>query len=262
MTEKSTREIGNVSLPFAIALFGAPGLAIYLAVHYLVPEMVESGVPLVFAWTAAVVGPTVANAVFVLVYYFMTERPSFQQFLIRFRLERPGKKFFWLVPATVVAIVIGNELLAWTVPVLSSVDVLSPPAVVPEIFADVYESLDNGLANTTFMGEVVTPEKSWLIPFWIFFWMFLAVFGEEIVWRGYILPAHEAQYGRGAWIINAVLWNIPFHLYTMHNFFSDMPLYFLLPYLVYRQKNTWFGIAVHALLVSLALIILVPGLLR
>ena len=88
----------------------------------------------------------------------------------------------------------------------------------------------------------------------------LAVIGEEIVWRGYVLPGQEVQFGRYAWLINGLLWNLPFHLYTIHNVISDMPLFFILPFLVQLQKNTWLGIAIHAFLVSLALIILVPGL--
>lgn len=260
MNENQATGVRKVSLLFAFMLFGVPGAAIYLGVHYLVPTLIQNGVSLVFAWTFAVVGPTVANAVFVLTYYYFTERPSLQQFAIRFRLTRPDRRIWWLVPLTGLAIVAGNELLAWTVPLLASIDILAPPLIIPEIFANVYESLNQGMANTTFMGEVVTPQKLWLVPFWLFFWVFLAVCGEEIVWRGYIMPAHEAQFGQAAWIINALLWNLPFHLYTIHNAVSDLPLFFLLPFLVYKQKNTWFGIAVHALLVSLALFILIPGL--
>ncbi len=254
--------IRPISVPVTLALFGGPGILIYLAVHFAVPRWVAAGLPLVFAWTIAVVGPTVLNALLVLAAYFVTERPTYRGFLERFRLQRPDKKILWLVPLTAVGIVLLNELLAWTVPLLSQITILAPPALVPEIFANVYESLDLGLANTTFMGEPIILENAWLIPFWLFFWVFLAAVGEEIVWRGYILPAHEAQVGRWAWVINALLWNIPFHLYTMHNFFSDMPLYFLLPLLVFRQKNTWYGIAVHSLLISLALVIVIPGLMR
>ncbi len=243
---------------FAIALFGVPGVAIYLATYLAVPGMVDRGIPLVFAWTIAVVGPTLANAVFVLIYYSVTERPSWRQFVGRFRLYRPGWALAWLAPAAVVVIAIANDLLAWTVPILSSVDFLAPPEIVPEIFGDVYETLS--AEDSTFMGEIVTPDKWWLVPFWLFAWVFLAVVGEEIVWRGYVLPAHELQYGKWAWVINGTLWNVPFHLYTIHNFFSDMPLYFLLPLVVYWRKNTWYGITIHSLLVSLALIILVPGL--
>lgn len=254
----SPSPVQPVPLWLALLLFGVPGVVIYLAAHLLVPAMVDRGIPLVFAWTVAVVGPTLANAGFVLSYYYLTERPTFHQFVDRFRLHRPGPRLLWLAPLTVIVIVAANELLAWTVPILSGIDLLAPPEVVPEIFGDVYETL--GTEEATFMGEVVTPAKLWLIPFWLFFWVFLAVFGEEIVWRGYVLPAHELQYGWRAWVINGILWNVPFHLYTIHNFFSDMPLYFLLPLLVYWRKNTWYGIACHSLLVSIALVILVPGL--
>ncbi len=255
-------KIKPVSLWQALLIFGIPGIVIYLGVHYLVPIMVNNEVPLVFAWTLAVAGPTVINAVIVLTYYFSTQRPTIQQFVRRFRLNAPSRNIIWQVPLTAIAIVILTELLAWTVPYLSQVSMLAPPTIIPEIFANVFESLDGGLTTATFMGKEVSPEQWWLVPFWLFFWVTLAVVGEEIVWRGYILPGQEVLYGKYAWLVNGLLWNIPFHLYTLHNFFSDIPLYLLLPFVVYRTRNTWVGIGVHALLVSLALIILIPGLIQ
>jgi membrane protease YdiL (CAAX protease family) len=166
----------------------------------------------------------------------------------------------WLAPLTAIVIVAANEMLAWTVPLLDSIDLIAPPDVIPEIFGNAYETLGNG--DTTFMGEAVTPATVWLVPFCLIFWMLLAVVGEEMVWRGYVLSAHEIQYGWRAWVINGILWNVPFHLYTLHNLLSDMPLYFLLPALVFWRKDTWYGIARHSLLVSIALVILVPGLLQ
>lgn len=74
-------------------------------------------------------------------------------------------------------------------------------------------------------------------------------------------PGTRGAVRRLAWVINGALWNIPFHLYTAHNFFSDMPLYFLLPLLAFRLKNTWYAIGVHSMLVSIALVIYVAGLL-
>ncbi|MEM8535781.1 MAG: CPBP family intramembrane glutamic endopeptidase [Chloroflexota bacterium] len=253
--------VDPVPLWQALLIFGIPGIMIYLGVHYLVPIMVESGIPLVFAWTLAVVGPTVLNAIIILAYYCSTQKPTFQQFVRRFRLNAPSKNIIWQVPTMVVVIVILNELLSWTVPYLSQIPILTPPTIIPEIFTNVYESLDGGSNTNTFMGEDLTPDKWWLVPFWLFCWVTLAVIGEEIVWRGYVLPGQEVIYGNYAWLINGLLWNIPFHLYTMHNFFSDMPLYLLLPLVVYRTRNSWVGIGIHALLVSIALVILIPGLL-
>ena len=252
------KDIQPIAFWKQLLIFGLPGLTIYLSVHHLVLVMTQAGIDLIFSWTLAVVGPTFLNAVIILGIYFYTHRPSWSLFKRRFRLHKPKKAFIWQVPLTAVVIVILNELFVWTIPLLKNIPLLSPPELIPEIFSDVYETIKNS-ENTTFMGETVSPVKWWLLPFWIIFWVFIAVFGEEIVWRGFVLPRQEKNYGRWAWLINGLLWNIPFHLYTMHNFFSDMPLYLLLPFLVQKTQNSWFGIAVHALLVSLALILLIPG---
>lgn len=243
-----------------VLIFGLPGIVIDVSVHHLVPLMLEQGVSLAIAWTVAVVGPILLNAAVIVMYYVKSERPTWTQFITQFRLQRPAPQIIWQVPLMAIAIVISNELLAGTVPYLKRLPLFAPPSYTPEIFSDVYESLDQGLANTTFMGESLASDPWWLIPFWLIVWVTLAVLGEELVWRGYLLPRQEVRYGKYAWLVNGLLWNIPFHLYTAHNFFSDMPLYFLLPFMVQRVKNTWFGIALHSLLVSLALVILIPGL--
>lgn len=238
-----------------LLIFGIPGIAIYLGVHYMVPFMVEAGIDLVFSWTLAVVGPILLNAISVLGIYFYSHRPTWEQFMRRFRLQKLDTSIFWQVPITAAAIVLLNELFVWTIPLLKQIPLFSPPDLIPEIFSDVYEMIKRS-DNITFMGEKLSPEKWWLVPFWLVFWVFLAVVGEEIVWRGYLLPRQEKTYGKYAWLINGLLWNIPFHLYTLHNLFSDMPLYLLLPFIIQKTENTWVGIAIHALLVSLALVII------
>jgi len=260
MINQFEKPIKPVRLWQALLIFGVPGIAIYLGVHFLVPILVAGGMPLVFAWTLAVVGPTVLNAIVIVGLYFYNEKPTWTQFVKRFRLQKPSRHLIWQVPLAAIAIALLNDLFAWTVPYLSQLPWLEPPTIVPEIFADVYDTMRQDSGTITFMGETLSPAKVWLIPFWIFFWVTLAVLGEEIVWRGYVLPGQEVQFGRYAWLINGLLWNLPFRLYAIHNSISDMPLFFILPFLVQFKKNTWVGIAIHAFLVSLALIILIPGL--
>lgn len=255
---KDKKHIQQISFWKQLLIFGIPGIAIYLGVHYLVPALVQAGVDLIFSWTLAVVGPILLNATTVLGIYYYTQRPSWNEFIKRFRLHKPDASIFWQVPVAAVAIVVLNELFAWTIPFLKQIPFFSPPDLIPEIFSDVYKMMKSS-DNITFMGEQITPETWWLIPFWLFFWVFLAVAGEEIVWRGFLLPRQEKTYGKFAWLVNGLLWNIPFHLYTMHNLFSDMPLYLLLPFAVSKIKNTWVGIAIHALLVSLALLIIITA---
>ena len=243
----------------SLAIFGLPGLAIYFGTHELVPRLVQSGLPLIFSWTLCVVGPIVLNALIIVGWYVFQERPDWHEFRARFRLGPVRKSFLWSIPLTVFIILLLNQALAWTIPYLSNFPLTAPPAFIPELFSNAYESLGASGKARTFLGFPIEPSSWWLVPFWIFFWVFLAVVSEELVWRGYVLPRQELVYGKYAWLVNGFLWNVPFHLYTIHSFASDFPLYLILPFLSQNTKNNTVGILIHALLVSLALIILLSA---
>ena len=111
-------------------------------------------------------------------------------------------------------------------------------------------------------GIELAPKTWWVALYWLFFWVVLTVLSEEFVWRGYLLPLQEQAFGKWAWLLNGALWNIPFHLYTATAFFADMPFFLILPFLTQRLRNTWFAVSVHALLVSLAFVLILPGIFR
>lgn len=60
------QSVKPISVGFSLFVFGMPGVAIYAAVHLLVPALVEYGIPLIFVWSACVLIPTVANVIAVL----------------------------------------------------------------------------------------------------------------------------------------------------------------------------------------------------
>ena len=87
-----------------------------------------------------------------------------------------------------------------------------------------------------------------------FYLIYLPVFfffnycGEEVLWRGYILPRQEAAYGRLAWLINAIL-HCVFHLsFSLTALLFFLPFMLLMPYIAYKRKNTVLSIIVHFLL--------------
>ncbi len=247
-------------IPFwqSFLIFGIPGVLIYLAVHYLVPPLTKAGIPLIFAWTASVVIPTVGNAIFIVALYFRQENADWQTFKQRFRLNPLPRNYWWRLPVALIGMLLLNESLAWTIPILNKIPLFAPPPIVPELFQDPYETISLATANATFMGVPLEPANWWLIPFWLI-WVIGGVVGEELVWRGYLLPRQEVTYGKWAWLVNGLLWNFPFHWYTLSNCLADLPLYLILPFIVQRLKNTWFAIIVHAMLVALAYAIIIPG---
>ncbi|MFP4323970.1 MAG: type II CAAX prenyl endopeptidase Rce1 family protein [Anaerolineales bacterium] len=45
--------------------------------------------------------------------------------------------------------------------------------------------------------------------------LFGNIIGEELWWRGYILPIQERAFGKWAWLINGLLWIVVFHAFLM-----------------------------------------------
>ena len=251
------QSIKPIAIGLSLLIFGAPGLVIYVAVHLLAPVLIGQGVPLIFAWSACVLIPTIANAIAVLALYWHQEKPDWATFIRRFRLQKLPRKYRWRLPLWFVFILLCNEAMAWTIPLLSNLPMFTPADWAPEIFRDPYQVLASG--TPTFMAVPLVSKNWWLLPFWSL-WVVFGALGEELVWRGYLLPRHEATYGKWAWLVNGALWNVPFHLYTLSNVFSDMPFYLILPLITQRIKNTWFAIFIHAMMISMAYVIIAVGL--
>lgn len=97
---------------------------------------------------------------------------------------------------------------------------------------------------------------NYLLAGWMIIFLFLNIAGEELFWRGYMLPRLEVKYGGKAWLVNGILWSL-FHL----------PMYFLMPaiapgcimlaYVVQKRKNTSIGMIGHLALNSVDIIVLV-----
>jgi membrane protease YdiL (CAAX protease family) len=76
-------------------------------------------------------------------------------------------------------------------------------------------------------------------------WVFNSVLGEELLFRGFLLPRMNGAFGRGDWVANGVLfaayhlhipWLIPVNLLDM----------FIVSYPTKRYQSAWIGIAVHS----------------
>lgn len=76
---------------------------------------------------------------------------------------------------------------------------------------------------------------------------FFNIMGEELLWRGYLLPRQELSFGRYAWLANGFCWII-FHIpFGARIIFMVLPVFFALPWMAQRTGNTWPGVILHAL---------------
>lgn len=91
----------------------------------------------------------------------------------------------------------------------------------------------------------LTRETFWVVGVWLVYWP-INMLGEELVWRGVLLPRMEARFGARAWLLNAASWFL-FHLsFGPGNILVLIPTLAIVPLIVQRRRNVWLGVLLHA----------------
>lgn len=160
-----------------------------------------------------------------------------------------------------------RRLWLWLIPLV--ILTAAYEALVSGMLAGFWVSLFPFLAEPPgfFLGAVLAaPEaKSQLVGAWGFWGLFLvsAVFntflGEELLFRGLLLPRMAGVFGKWDWPVNGLLFGL-YHVHQPWGILSDAiegMLLFALPSRYFR--SSWFGIVAHSAQ-SIVLAILILGL--
>ena len=236
----------------SLLFFGGPGLAILIGLYVGVPIAVGFGIPLIIAWSVALWLPIVL--LLALVLYRFRRVPLRALFGQRFRFRRLQRQEWLVVLAAFVLIQALELLLSSSGAYVWDHSFVSTPSIVPALFDP---RSDIGQGFSTFFG-VPVEGNWWLIAFWLG-WLVINIGGEEVLWRGYALPLQERYFGRFAWIMNGLCWNLLVHAFMYWNFLTLLPISLAIPYLVQRYKNTWIGVYIHGAGNLLVLADLVPS---
>jgi membrane protease YdiL (CAAX protease family) len=104
-------------------------------------------------------------------------------------------------------------------------------------------------------------EGNWPVVIVFFVVLFFNVFGEELWWRGYILPRQELAFGRWTWLIHGTLWCLS-HAFKYWDYLTLLPFTLGLAYVSQRLRNNVPAIIAHYVLNGIAwlgLLVLVLG---
>jgi len=108
--------------------------------------------------------------------------------------------------------------------------------------------------------EVLGPGRYWILLAWLPFWL-LNIMGEEILWRGVMLPRMETALGRWAWLHHGLGWTM-FHVaFGWQLLLVMLPILFLLPWIVQKRGNTWIAVVIHAVVNGPAFVLIALGML-
>ena len=124
-------------------------------------------------------------------------------------------------------------------PLLESVRFFKPSPFYVQFFAH--------FGPTDFMGIPLV--RAWWIPVYYAVTMFvLNIGGEELWWRGYVLPRQELAFGKMTWAVHGIFWSA-FHLFMQPTLWETVRMAIsgvALAYVAQRTKNTLPGIVGHS----------------
>ena len=230
-----TEKIKSIPLWKSILLFGIPAVVLILTTQYVMPWLTElTGIPIILSWFIAG-GLLVFMPLFfaALIASRLEGHPlTYSALRSRLRLNPMTKKDWQWTGIGLLLIFLCSGLLMGIANLLSKATGWFAPLSTETPFLHSFHGLEQG--------------QYWFLLIWLIFFFFNIV-GEELIWRGYILPRQEIRHGKLAWLINGICWTI-FHLaFGFDLLILLLPILFILPYVVQKRKNTWIGILIHAI---------------
>ncbi|MFP4369911.1 MAG: CPBP family intramembrane glutamic endopeptidase [Bacteroidota bacterium] len=222
--ENGLKKIGFL---YSMAIYAGAALLLYIQTHFTIPYLSKTtGIETVIFWFI-IGGLGVFLPLIITAYLILRSeglKPGINLCKERLRFRKLSRKD--------ILIIIAGFILAAA---LSGVSV--------EILNALIGEFDHTPSFMKF--EPLGPGRYWILFVWIPYWI-LNIMGEELLWRGVMLPRQEAVFGKYAWLLHGIGWGI-FHLaFGWQMIVTLLPLLFILPYITQKIKNSWAGVIMHA----------------
>ena len=226
----------------ALLYFGLPALLFRLSLYAALPALLRLGLA---PFHAFVVSFTVPAALLFALAFALCKRDgyalSWSALKTRLRLQlMTGADWLWVIGGVVVYTTLGG--LSFTAQLLIS----AFPAIAPPDFWPPWltpgTTFDLG-AWATYIGAPLLGNWRAAVLFGVM--LFFNIFGEELWWRGYILPRQEQAHGRWAWVMNGLLWWLWHLAFYPWQVFALLPICLIIPFVAHRRQNTWPAIIIH-----------------
>jgi len=249
MAESAAR-LKPIGVLGSLLYFGIPCGVASLSILGLLPWMIRHGYSVVFTFFLTFGLPLLLLLVAALLFYRFEGRPwTWVAFRDRMRLQRPtGRIWLWTLVLVLVQ-ELGGVVVEPVARLFAGIHFYDPPAE--------FITVMTGLRDGTFGGMAM--HGRWdLLLLMVFTLTILNIGGEELWWRGIILPRQELYFGVWAWLVNGILWDL-FHFFY-HTNGASIVSYLLatvpIAFVAQKTRSTWPGIIAHLIANSAAVTVL------
>lgn len=248
MSQLSENKTDNVKLkPMnwweSILWFGFWAVVLIISTYLFMPSLTDSGLSDFEKFFLVMTIPLALMFITAIVVYWRESNFFLKGILMRFRMMKFTKNdLIWGIGTFIAAMlgmgifsVLGTEIIsAGIIPIPKNLPLLlDPNAVINE------ESL-----NRLVGGQIA---GNWKVLILYFIMLFFNIAGEELLWRGYILPRQELSFGNKTWFVHGIMWALV-HSFKWWDIISLLPVCLLISYVAQKRKSIWPGFIAHYLI--------------
>ena len=239
----------------SLIIFAIPTLIVFIAFHLGIPVLEKAGLS---SFEALVVTFTVPTALmFVASLVALIYEQSITTFdelrvALRTRMRFPkltAKSVLYGVVAFLLLVFLGG-IAGGISRLLVFADLVPLPESAP-LLVDPRTPV-NAESISAFVGGQIVGNWGVIILFAI--QIFFNIVGEELWWRGYVLPRQELAFGKKAWLVHGLLW-WGFHAFKWWDLIGVLPIALMISYVAQRYQNNWIPTITHLLANGIQLLI-------
>lgn len=261
MNQNTTPNIKPMSLQSSLLYFGIPLIIAWLIVYVGMPYFNQQGLP--FFYNYIVIYATLPMLLLITASVVAFRRDghpgTWEAYKTRMRLGKIGGKVWWWAIGLTIFMIVTAGMLGPTRNWIASQTGFSVPAYwSDDMKLNAQEAPASPQVPTEFL-DVPLEGNGWVIIV-VLLSLIIATLGEELWWRGYILPRQELTHGKSTWVIHGILWTL-FHAFNPVTLISILPGALALSYVAQKQQSTWPGIIAHALANGILVVALLAGVL-
>lgn len=239
----------------SLVYFGIPALVFVMGFWVLMPALIQTGWLPYYAYLASIGLPLILMFAAALFHLTLEDHSiSWSNLKSRYRLKPLDRtQWFWIAGVSLLLGIAGTGLISQVSNTLIKNGLIPIPVSLPAFLhplqirsLQAYDAAVGGITN------------NWWPFLALFAVLFFNIVGEELWWRGVVLPRQEVAFGRWTWVIHGMMWNI-FHVFKWWDLLPLLPITLGLSYTAYRFKNTTPGLVIHYIFNGIALIPLALG---
>lgn len=219
--------------------FGGWAIVLILSVYVLMPRL-SSALTEFERFSIAMTVPLVLIFITAIAIYWIQNGYNMRGFRSRYRMDHfKLVDVLWGVGLSIVAMVSMGAFSALGTKLIS-IGIIPVPGNLPLIL-DPEAVFNHSTLNQMVGGQI---NGNWKVIIIYFIMLFFNIAGEELLWRGYILPRQELAFGKKAWVIQGLLWTM-FHSFKWWDMISLLPVCLLISFVAQKRKSIWPGFIAH-----------------